>query len=466
MAHLTLSQLHEAVGGELLLADGSTGSGPPADIGRVVTDSRQVQPRDTFWALRGMLRDGADFCGDAFARGAAGVVTERTVAVPPGCWALKVSNALEALWNLARWNRSRFGGRVVAVTGSVGKTTTRQMIDAVLRTRGAGSVSPRNYNNHVGLPLSMQSLAPEHDYAVYELGASAAGEIAELAGLCQPHLGVITCIGEAHLGGFGGREALAQAKTDLLEALPTDGLAVLNGDDPWLRKLANRSKARIVWVGRGRDCDLLATEIGSRNGHLKLTVDGLSLDVPIWGRHYLTAVLAAVAVGREMGVPGHEIAEALARFQPPRRRCHVSRVRGATVIDDTYNASPTAMRAALELLSEIDAPGRRIVVCGDMRELGGATTEAHRRVGDEVVTVCGADLLLACGSYAEDVVVGARRAGMDPRRTIACRRVDEAAERLEQDVEPGDVVLIKGSRAMALERVVERLERSAYRKAA
>jgi UDP-N-acetylmuramoyl-tripeptide--D-alanyl-D-alanine ligase len=465
MAHLTLPQLHEAIGGELLLSTTTAGESA-APIGRVVVDSRQVQPRDIFWALPGLSRDGADFLDDAFRRGAAGVVTARTATPSPGRWLLKVADPLLALWNLARWKRRHFAGRLIAVTGSVGKTTTRLMIDAVLGRGGQGSTSPHNYNNHIGLPLSMLGLAAADDYAVYELGASACGEIAELAGLCQPQIGVITCIGDAHLGGFGSRQALADAKAELLESLPADGLAVLWGEDPWLRKLAHRSPARIVWVGRGAGCDLVATHVRSRQGKLSFKVDGIDLDVPVWGRHYLPAVGAAVAVGREFGVPAGEIADALAGFEPPRMRCQVSYVRGATLINDTYNASPTAMRAALELLCEFEAPGRRIVVCGDMRELGAASTELHRRLGDEVVTVCGADLLLACGGYAEDVVSGARRAGMHPRRAIACRKVGEAAAQLKEHLAPGDVVLVKGSRALALEQVIEQLQDVPLRRAA
>ncbi len=160
---------------------------------------------------------------------------------------------LQALCSLALWQRRQFGGRVVAVTGSVGKTTTRLMIDTVLRSKFAGITSPHNYNNHVGVPLSMLRLEPDHDYAALELGASAAGEIAKLAGLCRPHIGVITRIGEAHLGGFGSQREIAEAKAELIAALPDNGVAVLNGDDPWLRQMANRTAARIVWIGRGTE---------------------------------------------------------------------------------------------------------------------------------------------------------------------------------------------------------------------
>jgi UDP-N-acetylmuramoyl-tripeptide--D-alanyl-D-alanine ligase len=312
----------------------------------------------------------------------------------------------------------------------------------------------------------MLALLPRDEYAVLELGASAAGEIRDLAGLCRPDVGVITTIGEAHLGGFGSREALAEEKTELLAALPADGVAVLNGDDPWLRKLSRRSRARIVWIGRGGECDLSASRVAYSQGLLKATIDGWELEAPVWGRHHLTAMLAAVAVGREFGIPRGEIADALASFEPPQMRCEMRKVRGAVLINDAYNASPAAMRAALELLATIETAGQRIVVCGDMRELGAESENWHRRIGDDVISLSGADQLIACGHFAQEVVGGARRAGMHPGRTIAFRRVEEAVQHIEQTVKAGDVVLIKGSRALAMERIVERLQARPLKQAA
>jgi UDP-N-acetylmuramoyl-tripeptide--D-alanyl-D-alanine ligase len=465
MLPFTLEQLHAATGGELAIA-GEQACVQDEPLRRIVTDSRQVQQGDVFWALPGDLREGSEFVHDAIRRGAAGVVTYRPLPATEVSWTLRVDDSLATLWRLARWQRERFAGRLVAVTGSVGKTTTRLMIDAVLARAGSGSTSPRNYNNQVGLPLSMLALKPADTYAVLELGASAAGEIKELAGLCWPQVGVITQIGEAHLGSFGSQEVLASAKAELLASLSPDGVAILNGDDAWLRRVAAGVRSRIVWVGRTGDCDIAASCVAYRDGLLTATVDGLQLEVPVWGRHHLSAVLIAVAVGREFGVPLAEIADGLAGFEPPGMRCQVSRLRGAVVVNDAYNASPSALRAALELLQSIDARGERIVVCGDMRELGPETENWHRRAGEEVVTICGADRLVACGHFAQDVVVGARRAGMHPRRTIAFRHVQQAAEHIEQTIAPGDVVLVKGSRALAMERIVEQLQAEPLRRAA
>jgi UDP-N-acetylmuramoyl-tripeptide--D-alanyl-D-alanine ligase len=459
MYELTVKLLHEVVGGRLRLASLAPRHGEHAAVGDVVADSRLVQRGDLFWGLPGSHCDGSQFAADAYARGAAGtIVSQKYVKPGPGCWSLQVDDSRQSLLKLATWNRARYSGRVVAVTGSVGKTTTRQMIRAVLERQFRGTTSPKNYNNHVGVPLSMTALDPRHQFGVLELAASAPGEIGSLAELCQPHVGVITRIGDAHLGGFGSLDALAKAKTELLEGLPIDGCAVLAGDDARLRRLASRSRAKIVWFGRGLDNDLVATNVESRDGRLGFEVDGTHMSVAVWGRHHLCSALAAVAVGRLFGMRDVEISRGLCEFEPAPMRCQISNIGGATIIDDTYNASPVAMKAALELLRDINAPGRRIVVCGDMRELGEAAPRLHRNLGDQVVTLCGADLLVACGDHSSDVVDGARTAGMPQSRTLAVPDVDHLLEHCQRVVQPGDVVLIKGSRALAMERLVAQLK--------
>jgi UDP-N-acetylmuramoyl-tripeptide--D-alanyl-D-alanine ligase len=459
MFDLNLSQLHEVVGGRLKLATLSPRDGEAARISRIVSDTRQLAPGDVFWGLAGTRFDGSDFAAEAYERGAIGVVVAGRYVQPwPGRWSLQVDDGLAALTRLAVWNRARFTGTAVAVTGSVGKTTTRQMIYAVLATTATGIASRKNLNNQVGVPLSMLALRPDHEFGVFELGASAKGEIAALAALCRPSIGVITRIGEAHLGSFGTPDAVAEAKSELLAALPLNGLAVLSGDDPWLRRIAAGVRAQIVWVGRSLDCDLVATQVESHHGRLNFCVDGHPYEVPVWGRHHLTSALAAVAVGRKFGLSRHDIARGLAEFQPPPMRCEVARAGDVIVINDTYNASPTAMRAALELLRDFDAPGRRIVVCGDMRELGDNAAQLHRKLGDEVVTLCGADQLVACGDHAQDVVTGARSAGMPASRAISCATPSDVLARLEALLEPGDVLLFKASRALALEQVIAQLQ--------
>ncbi len=458
VADLSLGQLHEILGGQLRLAQMPPLDGEATPVGRVVTDSRQIKPGDLFWALNGPHHQGADFACEAMMRGASGVIASRAVEPWDGRWALHVADTTVALWELARWRRSRFRGSIVGVTGSVGKTTTRQMIDTVLGSRLTGSSSPANYNNHIGLPLSMLALDVLDDYAVFELGASASGEIEALAKLCAPSIAVLTRVADAHLAGFGDTQAVLNAKLELVAQIPDDGWAVLPGDDPRLQKKALECcRGKIVWFGRGANCDVIASQVESRNGTLRFVVDGARIRVPVWGRHHLGCALAAFAVGRVLGLSAGQIAMALSDHQPPPMRCAVSEIGGITVIDDSYNASPVAMQAALELLREFDAPGRKIVVCGDMRELGERSAELHQRLGDQVVTHCGADLLVSCGEYADLVVDAALRAGMPSRNAIACRHIDEVPELLRGQLAAGDVVLVKGSRTLAMERIIEKL---------
>jgi UDP-N-acetylmuramoyl-tripeptide--D-alanyl-D-alanine ligase len=366
------------------------------------------------------------------------------------------------------------------------------MIHTVLQSRLQGTTSPRNYNNQWGVPLSMLSIEPQHDYAVLELGASRAGEIAMLAELCAPKVGVITQLGDAHLGGFGNRQGVAEAKAELLAALPASGRAVL-ADDSWLRALSSRCAAPITWIGSGPQCDLRAMNIDCRQGRLEFHVacgegaapatgrapggyplvgagrsstDPVRFSVPVWGRHHINAALAAVAVGRMMGFDLEEIAAALANFQSVPMRCEVTEIRGATIINDTYNSNPTAMRAALELLREFETDGRRIVVCGDMAELGTESIARHWQIGKDIVHIGGAELVVACGRFARHVTAGARSTGLNRARAVPCDTLEDAMPLVGQAVLPGDVVLVKGSRVMAMERVVEALKQYPQRKSA
>ena len=465
MSQLSLTELEAIVGGTLHVPAGAlaiafgseqAGTCKPARMGRVVIDSRAVEAGDVFWALPGSRTNGARFADEAYRRGAAGVVAASTISpIPHGRWALSVDDARAALQRLAAWRRSQFDGRVIAVTGSVGKTTTRQMIETVLRCRLAGVGTFGNQNNALGLPLSMQRLERGLDYGAFELGASEPGAIAHLAALCRPHVGVITRVADAHLHGFGGPAGVADAKAELLDALDPAGVAVLGGDCPWLRRSGERFGGRKIWFGRSADCDVCATRVQSRGGLLSFRVAGQPFTIPVWGRHHLVSALAAIAVGCEFGLSLGEISAALARFEPIAWRCDVRHVGELTVINDAYNACPTAMRAALELLRDFDAGGRRVVVCGDMAELGDDAADWHRKLGDEVVSVCGADLLVACGQHAEQVAAGAQAAGMPARSVIIGATTDETWARLSGRLEPGDVVLFKASRRAAFERLVE-----------
>jgi UDP-N-acetylmuramoyl-tripeptide--D-alanyl-D-alanine ligase len=456
--HLTLDELRSASGGAWTTA-------PPlclaqqATVSRVVINSRDVQRGDVFWALSGNRHDGADFADDAYHRGASGVVLQpKRLAIARGRWALQVDDSLAALRRTAAWQRDRFQGHVIAVSGSVGKTTCREMIDCALKSRLHGITSPQNYNNHVGLPLSMLAMSPEDQYAVLELGASSPGEIGNLARLFRPRIGVITSVGEAHLSGFGSQRNIARAKTELLTALPRDGVAILNGDDPLLRRMAAGYPGETIFFGRDSDCDLTATGVQFGNGQLRFRIQEQAFNVPVWGRHHLGNALAAVAVGHVLGISTRELSAGLARFKTPPMRCQIKRCRDICIIDDSYNASPRSVRAAFGLLREMQTTGKRIIVCGDMLELGRESTKWHQKTGQEVVSISGADVLIACGAFATQMVDSARGAGMPDAKTYACHDLQEVMAALQAVLSPGDVVLIKGSRGTHMEEVVHELE--------
>jgi UDP-N-acetylmuramoyl-tripeptide--D-alanyl-D-alanine ligase len=461
----TLHDLANATGGRILPA-GRVRDAAATALGRIVTDSRQIECDDVFWALSGPNYEGASFLHDAFRRGAQGAVVSRYETNPDDGWLLNVDDTQRALEQWARWKRRQFTGIVIAVTGSAGKTTTRQMIHTVLQSRLQGTASPRNYNNHWGLPLSMLTIDPQHDYAVLELGANRPGEIAMLAELCSPKVGVITQIGEAHLDGFGSRQGVAEAKTELLAALPSSGHAVL-ADDSWLRALSSRCAAPITWIGAGPQCNLRAVNIECAGGRLEFDVEGsapakgrrgrqpVRFSVPVWGRHHINSALAAIAVGRMLGFDFEEIAVALLNYKAVPMRCEVSEIRGTTIINDTYNSNPTAMRAALELLREFDVTGRRIVISGDMAELGSHSVAMHWQMGKDIVHIGGAELVIACGRFARHVTSGARSTGLMRSRAVPCDTLEEAMPYFRQAVLPGDVVLVKGSRYMAMERLID-----------
>lgn len=454
---LSLHLLQAASGGRWLVPPRQDGATP---LGRIVVDSRQVQSGDVFWALPGEHHDGADFVDGAFARGAAGAVTPYGDVQPPtGRWVLAVDHAADALWRLAGWQRRRFTGQVVAVAGSVGKTITREMVRAVLDTQSLTVSSPDDDHQHhpAGLPLGMLQWRAAHRCAVVELDGARFGEIARQAELCRPQIGVVTRIAEARLAGLGSLRGVAEAQAELLAALPPGGWAVLCGDDPWHRQIGSQCRAKICWVGREGDNDLVATDIDSGDARLSFTVDGHRFVLPLWGRHHVGAALGAIAVGMICGVGWPQLQDALADFAPPARHCRVTRVGDVCLVDDTAAACPAAVRAALELLRELPATGQRIVVLGDMQDLGPTAPLWHRRAGEEVVTVCGADRLIACGDQASHAAAGAVAAGMPSEHAVVCGGLAAAADALA-GVAAGDVILVTGSRGIKAENLVAAIQ--------
>jgi UDP-N-acetylmuramoyl-tripeptide--D-alanyl-D-alanine ligase len=424
------------------------------DFDRIELDSREVQPGDVFWAMRGERQDGHNFVGEAFERGAAACVVEHIHGIEAHNALIQVDDTRNALRDFAHWYRRRQDVLVVGVTGSVGKTTTREMVHAVLGASHHGIRSRENFNNEIGLPLTLLDIDDGHEFAVLEMGARRIGDIQALAHIAEPEVGVITTIAPAHLETFGSLQGVAQGKGELFEALPAHGFAVMSGDDESLQPVARRAACRVIRVGMGRDNDVRTTGIEVSPRGLSFQVDGHWYETPAMGRHMLIPALCALAIGREVGMDADAIAAGLRNLELPPGRCRSERCGAWTVIDDTYNASPASMRAACELLRDWPGANKKLLIVGDMLELGESVADFHRELGDRAVRAK-VDRLLAFGPHAGCVVSGARDAGLPTHCVAECHDLDSLLAVLDCWLAPGDVALVKGSRGMRMERVVE-----------
>lgn len=422
----------------------------------VSNDSRTTQAGDLFVALRTEQRDGHDFVGDAIAAGATGVVVERDVVAPAGVAVVRVRDTWHALGDLASAFRARFHVQVIGITGNVGKTTTKELTAAVLGARYRVLKSPANFNDEAGLSMTLFQLEREHERAVVEMGMYRLGEIRRLCEIARPAAGVVTNVGPTHVERLGSIEAIADAKAELVESLLDDGVAILNADDPLVRAMASRTPAQVLLYGLSQDADVRASEIegeGLKGVSFTLHGQGESKRVRLRapGRQLVTNALAAAAVGLTEGMSLDEVIPALESAETDVRLHVVRGKNGATILDDTYNAGPASMAAALDLLSEL--PGRRIAVLGDMRELGSHEGEAHAAVGRQAAEV--ADIIYTVGDLGALIAESARAAGHT--NTKSWRDKEALALALAGELQAGDVVLLKASRALALETLLEGL---------
>jgi UDP-N-acetylmuramoyl-tripeptide--D-alanyl-D-alanine ligase len=451
-------------------------------ISSVVIDSRQASAGALFVALPGERTDGHLFVEDAFRRGALVALVQREVELPSGegvrrldargplphealvaahgpiC--LRVDNSLAALQRLAGYWRDRHPARVVGVTGSVGKTTTKDLIATVLGRRHQVLCSEGNYNNEIGLPLTLLRLDERHEYVVAEMGMYDLGDIALLARLARPQVGVVTNVHPVHLERARTLERIAQAKAELPAALPPapEGCAVLNHDDPRVRAMAEQTRARVLTYGLQPDADVRATNVRSRGlegmrftlGHGKTS---RAVALPLLGVHNVYTALAAAAVALAEGLPWSEIVAGLEAPGGPARLIVRHGANGVTLLDDTYNASPASVLAALSVLAE--APGRRVAVLGDMFELGAEEEAGHRAIGRGAAST--SQLLVTVGERAQLAAEEARSAGLAPERVLSAPDAGAAIPLLRANLRPGDVVLVKGSRGMHMEVIVDAL---------
>lgn len=441
------------------LAEVLPSQGQNVCFGATVIDSRQASEGDLFVALKGERDDGHNHIASAIRRGATGVIAER---MPDGLNAagatvFVVRNALAALQSLAKHWRLKHRVEVIGITGSVGKTTTKDLIAALLGRKYRILKNEGNFNNEIGLPLSILKLNESHERAVIEMGMYSIGEIKLLCDIAQPRIGVVTNVGHSHFGRLESLEAIASAKGELVQSLPADGIAVLNGDDERVAAFARLTAAKVVLYGLKPTYDIWAGNIKSIGLDgvsfvLHHSADSFPVEIPLPGRHNVHNALAAAAVALAEGFSLSEIANGLKEAGNRVRLVARAGLKKTILIDDTYNASPSSMAAALNLLAELD--GRKIAVLGDMFELGSFETEGHCRVGRHAADV--AQILVAVGERGR--ILGKEAAKKGLPRVIFTRTNEEAAEALLPLLHPGDYVLVKGSRAMAMEQIVERLQ--------
>lgn len=425
----------------------------------VSIDSRTLQRGQLFVAIRGKRYDGHDFAAEAISKGAAGVVVERWplpgVAPRQEIQVSVVPDTLAALGNLARAHRDHFQAPVVAVTGSSGKSTTKTMLAHLLSEGREILATPGTQNNRIGVPLTLFRLHARHRFVVLELGANQWGEIRTLAQISRPQVGVLTNIGPAHLETFGDLDGVLRAKGELWEEMQADGALALNADDPLLWEAGHQLRQKVVWFGCRPQADLRASRISSQpSGSSCLVNDRWALRLPMPGRHNLMNALAALSAA---WVLGEEVGRAASRLESCPSlpgRLSLAEHQGVLVMDDSYNANPASVRAALEVLAGVQRSGRKIVVLGDMLELGMQSEDLHREAG-RWLAQSRVDLLLAVGPGARLALAAAWEEGLPSECGRAFPTPEEAGEHLLGWARPGDTVLLKGSRGMQMERVLE-----------
>ncbi|MGC8794311.1 MAG: UDP-N-acetylmuramoyl-tripeptide--D-alanyl-D-alanine ligase [Bryobacteraceae bacterium] len=415
-------------------------------------DSRTLRPGELFFALKGPRFDGHDFVGEALARGACAAVVARPVDRVAGPL-LEVADTQQALEDAARWARRRFRGRVIAVTGSAGKTTTKDAIAALLATAMPVGKSEGNLNNQVGVPLSLLRLPEEAEAAVLELAMNHPGEIRGLAELSRPEIAVVTNVGHAHAGFFASLEEVALAKRELIESLPADGVAVLNADDARVAAFASVHPGLVVTFGFSEKADVRAEQVELGPAGSCFLVEGIRFECPLPGRHGVMNVLAALAVARLFGLAFERLREPVRKLEAGSMRGRRFTHKGVTVLDDCYNSNPEALRTMLETLAATPAR-RRIAVLGEMLELGRWAEALHREAGRRVVE-CGVNVLVGIRGAARLMVEEAVRAGMPPGAAFFFEDPAEAGRFLRGLLEEGDAVLFKGSRGVQVERALQ-----------
>lgn len=426
--------------------------GEDTTVTGIVRDNREIRGGEMFVAISGEKFDGHDFARDAEEKGASAVLVSREISglhIPQ----IVVSDTVAALGKIAKGYLETLTLRRVCITGSVGKTTTKEMCAAVLSATFKTHKTQGNYNNNIGLPLTVFGLDKSYEAAVFEIGTNHFGEILPLATIASPEVAVITTIGESHLEAFGTKEGVLREKTEIFKGLTENGVAVLNGDDPLLWGMRGKISYHVIWFGlENRECDIFGEIISNGAYESTFTVRGSEQKFAIacGGEHNVRDALSAIAVGRALGMDDGAISEGLSRFKNTGMRQDIYEYNGATIIRDCYNANPDSMRASLSLLRDLDVAGKRICALGDMRELGIGAAELHRQIG-EFAAAC-ADKIFVTGEYAESYCAGAGG------KCIICEDKKSLADKLSEHMKAGDALLVKGSYGTKMWQVLEHLQ--------
>jgi UDP-N-acetylmuramoyl-tripeptide--D-alanyl-D-alanine ligase len=456
MRPISLTQLRHVTGAEVISSPREEG----IFVHSVCTDTREMREQSLFVALTGERFDGNEFLSQAAAGGAIAALIDRVPAAPPlRMHLLKVENVRSAMGRLARFVRQQMRGRVIAVAGSNGKTSTKHLIGAVLRDPLYGTISPKSFNNDIGVPLAIFPADPMQDYLVLEIGTNHPGEVSNLTAIAMPDIAVITNCSAEHLEGLGDVDGVRRENASLIEGLSPGGLLLVNGDDPQLVRAVEGFQGRRVTFGFLPGNDLQVTEIACNDSGVRFKVNQIdeTVFVPLLGRHTAANALAAIAVGREMGMSDHKMIENLAQARGPEMRLELEEWGEVRVLNDAYNANPASMKAAIETLAGLPATGRRVAVVGEMRELGAASESLHREIGRFIAEDFPPDLLVCVGPMGEMIAAEARRSG------LAGDRVEyfpdaAAACAVTRRLRRGDLVLLKGSRAVRLETVARAIQ--------
>lgn len=465
MVTMSASYLAEILGGEVVAG--------PADLvlRGVEIDSRDILPGMAFFALPGERTDGHDHIESAARSGARVAVVARfdeSVSVQlgrpgaPEMAVVLVPDVADALRALASHHRGTLRCAVIGITGSTGKTSTKDFLEAVLGAERSVIATLGNRNNDLGVPLTILRAGARTDVLIVEMGMRGEGQIARLCAIARPTLGIVTNIGQTHMELLGSQEAIVRSKGELVECVPADGRVFLNGDDVWSRGLEARASAAVTWYGMGESVDVRASDVsvddlGRPSFSLSAGKQDVCVSLPVPGRHHAYTAAAAAAAALHMGITLEEIAVRLGEVEISDMRMQLFvAANGVTVINDAYNASPASMRAAITTLADIRAHGARIAVLGDMAELGSLTELAHFRIGEDVAR-SGIEALVTAGPRAQRIAEGAIAAGMPTGDVRPCATVEEASEVLDDLLCAGDTVLVKASRSMGLERIVERI---------